>query len=149
MPHGSEKERDAGRTSYPKALNATVRSNMRRMPSRNTGPEVMVRRALHALGLRYRLHRAGLPGRPDIVFPRQRVAVFVDGCFWHYCPRHCVLPKNNRVWWLAKLRGNRRRDRCNDRALEKQGWVAIRVWEHENYALAVTRISQVVRDRSG
>jgi DNA mismatch endonuclease (patch repair protein) len=117
---------------------------MRGMPTRNTGPEMLVRKALHTIGLRYRLNGSDLPGRPDIIFPKQRIAVFVDGCFWHYCPHHCVLPKNNRGWWRAKLSENRRRDRRNDKALEKQGWVAIHVWEHENYDTAAERISRVV-----
>ncbi len=134
---------------YPKPLNQAVRSNMRAMPRRDTGPEVILRRAIHSHGLRYRLRCADLPCRPDFVFPRQRIAVFVDGCFWHYCPQHCVVPKNNRLWWLAKLRANRRRDRRNDKALEKLGWVAIHVWEHENYVSAANRISRAVRGRRG
>lgn len=144
IPHTHQRRDSRG---MPTPLNPTVSSNMRRMPTCNTSPEVMVRKALHALGLRYRLHRADLPGRPDIVFPRQRIAVFVDGCFWHYCPQHCVVPRNNRLWWLAKLRANRRRDQRNDEALKKLGWVAIRVWEHENYESAANRVSRAVRRR--
>jgi len=131
----------------PEALNAIVQSNMRRMPTRDSGPEIELRCRLHRLGLRYRLHRASLPGRPDIVFPSARVAVFVDGCFWHLCPRHCTIPRNNRRWWLEKLRGNRRRDRVKDKALAEQGWLAIHVWEHQNMDTAATRIVGVVSKR--
>jgi DNA mismatch endonuclease (patch repair protein) len=131
----------------PQALNATVRSNMRRMPTRDSVPEVQLRSRLHRLGLRYRLHQASLPGRPDIVFASARVAVFVDGCFWHWCPTHCTVPRHNRDWWLQKLEGTRRRDRLKDNALAAQGWLAIHVWEHQNMDAAATRIAGVINKR--
>ena len=83
---------------------------MKRMPRKDTGPEVLVRRALHRLGLRYRVNYRGLPGTPDIAFTRARIAVFVDGCFWHSCPEHGVTPKANRQWWTDKLQATVERD---------------------------------------
>lgn len=120
---------------------------MQMMPVKNSKPEVRLRQLLHERGLRFRLHRGGLPGRPDIVFGPAKVAVFLDGCFWHNCPRHCVLPKNNRRWWRKKLMENRARDRRKDRALAKQGWLAIHVWEHENMETAAKRVFKHVKNR--
>lgn len=71
-----------------------------------------------------------LPGKPDFVFPKLRVAVFVDGCFWHGCPKHATWPKNRAAFWKAKIEGNRSRDRRVDRALRQRGWVVLRIWEH-------------------
>lgn len=73
---------------------------------------------------------SALPGRPDFVFPRARLAVFVDGCFWHGCPLHATWPRQNAAFWRAKILGNRRRDRAVDRQLRKLGWVVVRIWEH-------------------
>src|SRR5689334_3181348 len=101
---------------------------------RDTGPELALRRELFARGLRYRVHRRPVPGlraQADVLFPRERVAVFVDGCFWHGCPDHGVLPKSNREFWSAKLAGNVERDRRTDRNLNESGWLVLRVWEHE------------------
>jgi len=105
---------------------------MSRQRSRDTTPELKLRRALHRRGIRYRLHVIDLPGRPDIVLVRPGIAVFVDGCFWHRCPSHGVLPKANAAWWLAKLSANTERDRRNDQDLVKLGWDVRRVWEHED-----------------
>jgi DNA mismatch endonuclease (patch repair protein) len=104
---------------------------MSRVPGKNTAPEVLVRSALHAAGLRFRLHDRGLPGSPDIVLPRWRTVVLVHGCFWHRhkdCPR-ASLPKTRRDFWAKKLRGNVRRDRANRTALEAMGWRVIEIWE--------------------
>jgi DNA mismatch endonuclease (patch repair protein) len=133
--------------TQPRPMNATVRSNMSRMPTKDSVPEVELRSRLHRRGLRFRLHQANLPGRPDIVFASSRVAVFVDGCFWHWCPKHCVIPKHNREWWLRKFEGTRRRDRQKDKALAEMGWLAIHVWEHQNMVYAATRIAEVVAKR--
>jgi DNA mismatch endonuclease (patch repair protein) len=108
---------------------------------RDTGPELALRKALFAEGLRYRVDHPircdeGRPIRPDIVFTRQRLAVFVDGCFWHGCPEHCVMPKANRLFWRRKLERNIERDRETDRRLEAAGWCVVRVWEHESVAAA-------------
>lgn len=117
------------------------------MPRRDSGPEVRLRSELHKRGLRFRLHRKDLPGRPDIAFPVAKVAVFVDGCFWHACPEHGVLPKNNREWWKVKLAATRERDRRKDAELEVMGWLPIHVWEHEDVATAASQIEQIVRSR--
>lgn len=103
---------------------------MRRVKGRDTSCEVRLRRALHRRGLRYSLRRA-LPGKPDIVFVRARVAVFVDGCFWHGCPRHCRMPSSNTDYWEAKIERNTARDQRVAKALRSQGWRVIRVWEHD------------------
>ena len=103
---------------------------MSQIKGRDTKPEVCLRRALWATGLRYRLNLK-IPGRPDLVFPRPKVAVFVDGCFWHACPIHCQLPASNAPFWQKKLKANARRDREVNRQLEELGWLVIRIWEHE------------------
>jgi len=131
----------------PVPLNVVIRRNMQAMPTRNSSPEVQLRRALHALGLRFRLHCADLPGRPDIVFSAARVAVFADGCFWHACPTHAVFPKNNRTWWRQKLLGNRKRDRLKDRQLHAMGWLTIHVWEHEDMQRIAKAVARTVRNR--
>ncbi|MBV9968086.1 MAG: very short patch repair endonuclease [Alphaproteobacteria bacterium] len=103
---------------------------MSRNRGRNTGPEVRLRRALWGLGLRYRLG-SRLPGRPDLVFPGVKLAVFVDGCFWHSCPEHGVMPKGNSTFWNQKLARTKERDSVVDGELLKRGWRVIRLWEHE------------------
>lgn len=126
----------------PNPLNEQVSRQLSRMPVKNTRPEVQLRSALHALGLRFRLN-GGLPGRPDIVFTRARIAVFVDGCFWHACPEHGVMPKNNREWWQQKLGRNVERDREKDAELAARGWEVIHVWEHED----PVRAASLIRER--
>jgi len=109
-------------------------ANMAAIRSTHTKPEILVRRFLHRNGLRYRLHAKGLPGRPDIVFPSRRVAVFVHGCFWHGC-RKCVdgrrRVKSNASYWVEKVSLNRKRDRRNVRELHKLGWATLTIWECE------------------
>lgn len=121
---------------------------MKRMPRSSTGPEVALRKQLHALGLRFRLHRKDLPGRPDIALPAAKIAVFVDGCFWHSCPEHGTMPKNNREWWTEKLAGNRERDSRRDNELLSLGWLPVHVWEHESPAEAAAAIQELWRDRA-
>jgi DNA mismatch endonuclease (patch repair protein) len=116
------------------------------MPRNNTKPELALRRELHARGLRFRIH-AALPGRPDVVLTRARIAVFVDGCFWHVCPTHGVAPKNNGPWWRAKLDANVARDRRKDAELEALDWAVIHVWEHEPPAAAAQLIEDLWRSR--
>ncbi|WML64538.1 very short patch repair endonuclease [Rhodococcus sp. AH-ZY2] len=120
---------------------------MQKMPRRDTNPEVQLRRALHQRGLRFRIHGTELPGRPDIVFPRARIAVFVDGCFWHYCPDHGTLPKNNRDWWAAKLEANVVRDRAKDDALRAPGWLPVHVWEHDEPSDAADTLRSIWEER--
>lgn len=106
---------------------------MARVHSRDTGPEIAVRRALWAAGLRYRLHDKKLPGRPDVVFRSRKTLIFVHGCFWHGhegCPRHRI-PKTRGDYWAAKIDGNRSRDARNREVLEALGWRVIIVWECE------------------
>lgn len=103
---------------------------MARVRSRNTAPELALRRALWAQGKRYRLH-ADLPGTPDLVFITPKLAVFVDGCFWHGCPVHYTAPAANSGFWQAKLERNLARDRHVDQALSAAGWSVLRIWEHE------------------
>jgi len=124
---------------------------MRRQPRRDTGPEIALRRELWRRGLRYRIDEAPLPNRrrrADLVFRGPRVAVFVDGCFWHRCPAHGTLPRANRAWWEEKLTANVRRDRDTDAALNAAGWLGIRIWEHQDPVLAADRVEAAVRDRS-
>lgn len=104
--------------------------NMRRIGPKNTKPEMLVRRALHARGFRYRLHDKKLPGKPDLVFPRYRCVIFVNGCFWHN--HNCSLfkwPKKNRQFWADKLEGNRLRDQRNIQVLMDSGWRLLIIWE--------------------
>lgn len=105
---------------------------MSRQLTAHTKPEVALRSALHRRGVRFRLHRRDLPGRPDVIVVRARLAIFVDGCFWHACPIHHVHPKANAEWWAAKLSANVDRDRRADAALLTLGWRPLRVWEHED-----------------
>lgn len=134
----------------PEASSAGVRAVMRGNRGRDTGPEVRIRSALHRMGLRFRKHQRPLDGlrcEADIVFPRERVAVFVDGCFWHGCPVHGRVPKGNGDYWSEKLWRNRRRDRRNDVALHAMGWLVIRVWEHEGTDEVATRVWEEVVSR--
>lgn len=118
-----------------------VRSRiMGQVKSKGMKPEMQVRRLLHRLGYRYRLHRTDLPGRPDLVFPARHKIVFVNGCFWHYhsgCPR-VRIPATNRDYWLAKLERNRARDERNLGLLEESGWAVTTVWECQLRDLATT-----------
>jgi DNA mismatch endonuclease (patch repair protein) len=123
---------------------------MERQGRRDTKPEMDLRRALWRKGLRYRVDGSPLKGmrrRADVVFGPAKVAVYVDGCFWHSCPEHATIPKNNRDWWIDKLEANVRRDRDTDRQLEKAGWLVIRVWEHDDASEAARRVETAVRDR--
>ena len=124
---------------------------MARQRTRDTDPEVALRRVLHSRGLRYRLDRP-LPGLPrrraDITFTRQRVAVFVDGCFWHGCPEHGTWPKRNDEWWATKIRRNIDRDRETDAHLRTYGWAVVRIWEHEAADEAADRVEEVIRETS-
>lgn len=104
---------------------------MSKVKSGDTAPEMALRRALHKAGMRGYRVRAKLPGSPDIAYTRYRVAIFVDGCFWHGCPHCYSLPQTNRAFWKAKLEENRERDRRATEKLEDMGWRVIRFWEHE------------------
>ena len=143
--------RYSGATPYCADM-ASRSDNMRAIRRRDTGPERQVRSLLHRAGLRYRVdYRVGTgraAPRPDIAFTHAKVAVFVDGCFWHSCPEHATMPKANREFWEAKLRRNVERDRENDAALEGMGWKVIRVWEHEPAEAAAALIVNALREHS-
>lgn len=118
-----------GRAPIPK--DERTSAVMSRIRSRNTGPERSLRAALSAQGIKgYRLNWKKAPGRPDIAWPRQKVAVFVNGCFWHACP-YCArsAPKSNRLWWKKKLADNKARDQRKLRELRRAGWDVVTVWE--------------------
>ncbi|MGF7123235.1 very short patch repair endonuclease [Rhodococcus sp. TAF43] len=118
-------------------------ARMRAQRRRDTVPEVALRRELHRRGARFFVDRAPLTGlrrRADLVFPRRRVAVYVDGCFWHSCPQHATAPKNNAQWWADKLAANVVRDRDTDARLAAAGWTVVRIWEHEDPAEAADRV---------
>ncbi|MCJ1715418.1 very short patch repair endonuclease [Curtobacterium sp. VKM Ac-2922] len=118
---------------------------MSRFGRRDTAPELALRRALHARGLRYFVDRrvsTATRCRADIVFPRARIAVFVDGCFWHHCDQHIHLPKANAELWRTKLLANRQRDAHHDAVLRSEGWKVLRVWEHEDPDAAADRVER-------
>ncbi len=124
---------------------------MRRVGSKHSAAERTFRSALHAEGLRFRLHRRVEGVAVDVVFPRARVAVFIDGCFWHGCPKHATVPKTNREYWLPKLAENKERDRRQTSRIRVAGWRVFRVWEHECLPAehrVVKRIVQACRRRS-
>ncbi len=129
-------------------MGLTRSQQMSRIRARDTKPELALRKALWRAGLRYRVHARTPIGRPDIVFPGPRVAVFVDGCFWHGCPAHYVRPRSSTAFWSEKLATNVRRDTEQTRRLENLGWRVCRVWEHEvfeNPRRAVSGITAAVR----
>ncbi|GAB2638159.1 very short patch repair endonuclease [Nocardia goodfellowii] len=130
---------------YPAPLNEGRSRNMRANRRAGTKPEVVLRSALHRLGYRYRkdfrLDLGSMKVRPDIVFTARKVAVFVDGCFWHVCPQHGRQPTTNEWYWTPKLRRNIERDRAADAALAQAGWQVVRLWEHETLATAVAAVT--------
>lgn len=121
---------------------------MRGNRRRDTRPELAVRRLLHAAGLRYRVDFAPLPDsrrlRADIVFTRARVAVFIDGCYWHGCPEHHRPARTNAEFWSAKIAGNRERDSRSDAMLRDAGWTVMRFWEHEEPIHVAARVRREV-----
>lgn len=135
----------------PAASSSAALKRMKATRRRDTKPEVSLRRFLHASGLRFRIDRpilSGIRRRADILFSGAKVAVFVDGCFWHCCPLHRTFPKANAAWWAEKLQTNRKRDRDTNRRLSKAGWYVIRVWEHELPSEAAVRVAAAVRQRT-
>ncbi len=140
MPHpatGPDPDRSDGSArgmSGRPVTDAATSARMAKQRRVGTKPELALRRELHRRGKRFFVDRAPIPGmrrRADIVFPRRKVAVYVDGCFWHSCPEHATFPKNNAEWWAAKLAGNVARDRDTDARLIAAGWTVVRIWEHE------------------
>ncbi|MFH9299069.1 very short patch repair endonuclease [Streptomyces sp. NPDC017520] len=129
-----------------------ISARMSRQASRDTKPEVAVRKLLHAAGYRFRVN-ARVPDMPrrtiDIAFPRARVAVMIDGCFWHGCPAHATQPKSNAQWWRDKLDRNMARDRETTEHLAAQGWTVLRFWEHEAPEGAAELVAAAVDGRRG
>lgn len=133
----------------PKPSSETARLTMIANRRRDTSIEIAVRKRLHRAGARYRVDFAPDPSdrrrRADIVFTRARVAVFIDGCFWHGCPDHYVEPKSNRDYWLPKIARNRERDQETTQRLTSSGWTVLRFWEHENADDAASAILTAIR----
>jgi DNA mismatch endonuclease (patch repair protein) len=132
----------------PTRANEGVRRRMQANRSRDTKPELALRRAAHALGLRYRVSARPLPAirrTADMVFTKAKVAVFMDGCFWHGCPEHHTRSASNAEYWAEKVRRNRERDTETDRLLTEAGWIVIRIWEHEDPVNAAARIASAVK----
>ena len=126
------------------ASSLATRRSMVGNRSRDTAPELALRSALHALGLRFRVDARpvpAIPRRADVVLRGDRVAVFLDGCFWHGCPDHFRPPSTNAVYWTAKIAANRARDASTGALLEAAGWVVVRVWEHEPTDVAARRVA--------
>lgn len=138
------------RVPYPEPRDAAATKVGKGNRRTDTKPEVALRSELHRRGLRFRKdHPIRVEGRrrirPDVVFTRARIAVFVDGCFWHGCPDHQVVPKSNPDYWIPKLRRNVERDRAADAALAAEGWTVLRYWEHEDPARGATEVENVFR----
>lgn len=138
--------------TYPVPSSAAVTAVMRGNRKRDTRPEVAIRSALHRRGLRFRkdlLLRVGdLRVRADVVFPRRRLALFVDGCFWHRCPEHGTSPRANAAYWGPKLDRNVERDRLQTAALRADGWTVVRAWEHEDPETVAAAVERLVRATS-
>ncbi|WP_081902670.1 very short patch repair endonuclease [Lentzea aerocolonigenes] len=134
------------------ASSAATRASMQGNKARDTKPELALRSAVHALGLRYRVSARPLPQlrrTADMVFTSAKVAVFLDGCFWHGCAEHHTVAATNASFWAEKVRTNQARDRDTNQRLAEVGWLSVRVWEHEDPAEAAKAIAQVVRERRG
>jgi DNA mismatch endonuclease (patch repair protein) len=133
------------------ATSPATRRAMQANRRRDTAPELAIRRLAHAAGLRYRVDARPLPGArhtADMIFTRARVAVFIDGCFWHGCADHYRPPASNTTYWAGKVTHNRERDRLANEALTAAGWTFVRIWEHEAPELAARKIEAVVRDNA-
>lgn len=135
----NKKTRKKGRSSLSRS------EIMRRVKNKDSEAELSLRSALHAEGLRFRLHRRVEGVTVDIVFPGPRVAVFVDGCFWHGCPKHATFPKTNRDYWLPKLAENKERDERQTKHLQESGWKVIRIWEHDCKPPTSRVVSRIVK----
>ncbi|GAA4821987.1 very short patch repair endonuclease [Streptomyces ziwulingensis] len=146
----SEAEWEAPEGSW--ASSAARRRNMQAIRSRDTKPEILIRRLVHAAGLRYRVAARPLPDlrrTADLVFRPVRVAVFIDGCYWHGCPEHYVPPKTNSGYWSEKVLRNVTRDRDTDKRLREAGWLVLRFWEHQPSDTCADVIAAAVLARRG
>lgn len=145
---GQMRSKEPSRATPPEGW---LTQKMSTFPRGETTPEMALRRALHSKGLRYRVHLP-VPGiarrRIDIAFTRRKIAVFVDGCFWHSCPEHGRTPTRNMDWWTWKLEGNAARDRATTEHLEHLGWEVVRCWEHEPPTDMVQRVLEALDARA-
>lgn len=141
-----------GKPTYPVPSSPVASAVMRGNRKVDSSPELRLRSELHKRGLRFRKHlrieAGGLRVTPDVVFPRQRIAVFVDGCFWHGCPEHGNQPVANKDYWASKLARNRERDSRVDAALHLAGWQVVRVWEHASAAEAVEAVAVLNKNKT-
>ncbi|MFI7125727.1 very short patch repair endonuclease [Nonomuraea sp. NPDC050153] len=131
-----------------RASSEGVRKSMQSNRGRDTRPELALRRAVHALGLRYRVCVRPLPAvrrTADLVFTKAKVAVFMDGCFWHGCPDHHTKSATNAAYWADKVRRNRERDAETDQLLAEAGWTVVRIWEHEDPFSSAGKVAERVR----
>lgn len=139
---------DTSRVALVNDVSPGTRRSMRSNRRTDTQPEIRLRSALHRSGRRFRkdvpVRADGRRVRVDIAFPRQRVAVFVDGCFWHCCPEHGSRPRTNEEFWRAKLDGNVHRDEVVNAELQRAGWHVLRIWEHESVEDAVSRVEELL-----
>ena len=137
---------------YPRPSSQFVTRVMKSNKRSNTGPEKALRSELHRLGYRFRKDKQVWAGarkcRPDIVFSAKKIAVFVDGCYWHRCPKHSHPPKANRKYWKKKFERNLNRDRLDTLALLRAGWKVIRIWEHEIPTVSVKKIIRRLASRA-
>lgn len=127
----------------PRPANEHVRRRLASQRTRDTSVELRLRRRLHSMGYRYRVDVLAEPtvrSKPDIVFGAKRVAVYVDGCFWHGCPEHFIPPKNNATWWDEKISANKRRDAATRARLTELGWTVLAFWEHQDLDEAAAAI---------
>lgn len=138
------------RRAVPEASSDEARHRMRATRQRGTEAEQRICDELDALGLEYEVDRSPIPGmrsRADIVFKAARIAVFIDGCFWHSCPIHATSPRSNSDWWRAKLDDNRQRDERTNQTLADAGWLVLRFWEHENPATGARVVADQLATR--
>lgn len=153
MPEAAGSEPLPPLAPAPPPSSEIARRTMVANRSRDTRPEIELRSALHRLGLRFRKdHRVRIPPRAvrvDIAFPRDRLAVLVDGCFWHGCPDHMTWPKANGDWWRQKIGLNQRRDRQTDERLRAAGWSVVRIWEHEPIDDAAAAVAETLAGLRG
>jgi DNA mismatch endonuclease (patch repair protein) len=141
----SRSRHDNRMSREPLPKDDATKSRMQKQKSTGTRPEEALRDELLRRHFRVETNVTGLPGKPDLVLPVRGVVVFVNGCFWHGCPRHYVEPKHNRRWWREKIAGNRGRDRRNAARLRRLGWSVLTVWEHEDPVRAADRIQRHMR----
>lgn len=150
-PVNTAAKRMAARSSEKSwASSETVRQSMLSNRPRDTRPELALRSALHAQGLRFRKHVHPIPRsrcEVDVAFTRWKVAIQLDGCFWHGCPEHGNLPKTNQEWWAAKFERNLERDRRLDQLLTEHGWTVLRFWEHKAMEDVVARVVDVINSK--